>query len=155
MPAISVPPPEKKVSPQESSGENSPAAPAAVKAPDLSEIRARSQRDVASLIQTFAEAYRSRDMTRISVLFPTMPPSIRKTLAAMFQAAREIEFELTPLEAPDIRIRPDGTPQSAAVRCKRILRMTPRSGITPKPQQDTCLFELERVDGSWRITGQQ
>ena len=150
VPSMSARPPEKKASPPESSAETPTDITAALKTPDLAELRARSQLEILAVSQRFAEAYRSKDMRRISVLFPEMSTSVRRSLMATLDAAREMEFELTPQGAPDSGpVRMVLTPKSASVRCRRLLRMTPCSGITPKPQQDVCVL----IFGHYSVRG--
>jgi serine/threonine protein kinase len=133
----------------------SPGAPKLPKTPDETETRSRAQVEILTVLQGYLAAYNAKDMRGISALFPAMTDSARNKLISAFSVAKSVELNLTPQGEPLVELLPSGTPRSARVRCKRLLRMTPFGGRTPKPQIDVCVFRFEYVGGAWKIVSQE
>jgi serine/threonine protein kinase len=122
--------------------------------PDQRAARSQAQQEIVQLLAAYSAAYGSRDLARVSAIWPEMSATERSRLEAAFLVAREMHLQLTPLGDPQLELTSDGTPRSATVRCRRVVRMTPRSGKAPPPTRDDCLFRLERRAGVWHIVSQ-
>jgi hypothetical protein len=113
-----------------------------------------AQSQVIATLRQYANAYNSKDLSAMRVLFPALGAVNEQKLQSAFRVAREVNLQLSPEGQPQINVSPNGT-MTATVRCRRLISMIPVSGRAPKPREDHCQFGLKRLEGgAWQITSQ-
>ncbi len=161
-PTVSVTAPSPPINPQPGAAPNEATPPAALAAPPDQPIaqppatpsaptsetradreRARQQRAIRSLLETYRQAYERLDVPAVAALWPEVDVrALERTFSTL--SHQQVTFDRCEITITDAE---------AVARCDGSLVSTPTGDTEGQSRQTTWVFALQRATAEWRISG--